>query len=152
YMRAPGGPQVTFGSESHLDVIAHELGMDPLDLRRRNVLDEGEESPVGLSWEDIRLKEVLEAAARAIDWEAPKAPNVGRGIALFNKEPRPWPAEATVRLERDGNVTLVTAVPDTGAGAHTVFQQIVAEALSVPIASVSVVAGDTDSAPYDAGI
>ncbi len=152
YMRAPGGPQVVFATESHTDMIAHELSMDPVEFRRRNVLQEGDESPTGLRWEDIRAQEVLEAAAMAIGWGAPAPPNVGRGIALFNKEPRPWPSEATCRMEADGRVTLITAVPDTGTGSYTVMQQIVAEELGVPLAQVAVVTGDTDTAPYDAGI
>jgi CO/xanthine dehydrogenase Mo-binding subunit len=152
YMRAPGGPQVVFAAECHTDMIAHALGIDPLDFRRRNLLEEGDESPIGLRWEDIRVKEVLEAAAQAVGWDTPKGPDVGRGIAVFNKEPRPWPAEATLRMEQDAGTTLITAVPDNGAGAYTVFQQIVAEELGVPLTSVAVVAGDTDTAPYDAGI
>ena len=152
YMRAPGGPQVVFATECHMDMIARELRLDPLEFRLRNVPGEGDVSGFGKRWEGIQARPTLLAAAEAAGWATDKRPGVGRGIALFEREPRPWPSEARVEVEADGRVTLYTAVPETGTGAHTIFAQIVAEELGAPLGSIAVRATDTDDAPYDAGI
>ena len=80
HMRAPGAPQTLFAVESHMDMIAHELGLDPIEFRLRNVLAEGDASPLGERWRHIRGKETLLAAAQAAGWGTEKAPYVGRGI------------------------------------------------------------------------
>ncbi len=152
HMRTPGGVQHVFAAECHFDMIAHELGIDPLEFRLRNVLREGDENTLGRRWQDLLGKETLEAAAKAAGWDTPKAPNVGRGVAIFDRGPRPRASEARVRLDEDGHITLFTGVPECGVGAHTVLQQIVAEAMEVPVSEVTVATGDTDTAPYDGGV
>src|SRR5690606_27254847 len=78
HMRSPGGPQITFAVESHLDMIANAIGVDPLDFRLRNAIVDGDLSTLGEKRRDIRCKEVIVAGAQALDWNAPKSPNVGR--------------------------------------------------------------------------
>lgn len=151
HMRAPGAPQTVFAVESHMDMIAHELGLDPLEFRLRNVLKEGDVAPFGERWRDIRAEETLRAAAEAAGWGTPKPENVGRGIAMYDRVPGSGQSSATLSIDRDAHFTLLTGVPDTGTGSHTVFQQVVAEEFQVPLSAVTVVAGDTDSAAYDQG-
>ncbi|HZU07472.1 MAG TPA: xanthine dehydrogenase family protein molybdopterin-binding subunit [Chloroflexota bacterium] len=152
HMRSPGGPQVYFAVESHMDMIAQAIGMDPYEFRLRNALEEGDLSPVGHRWRNIRLKEVLRRAAEVAGWGQPKpGPTVGRGIACAQQPVGGGVSEAIVRVEPDGRVTLITAVPDVGTGAHTVLRQVVAEALTLPVEWVRVQVGGTDEAPADTG-
>jgi CO/xanthine dehydrogenase Mo-binding subunit len=152
HMRAPGDPQVAFAVESDMDMIALAIGMDPLEFRLLNGLEEGDESPLGHHWKNINLKDVLRAAAEASGWGKPKpAPNVGRGISCAQRHVGTGNSDAIIRVDTDGTVTITTAVPDVGTGAHTVMQQIAAETLTVPVHRVRVEVGGTDEAPPDAG-
>jgi CO/xanthine dehydrogenase Mo-binding subunit len=138
--------------ESHLDIIANELGLDPLEFRMRNVLQEGDIGPLGEKRRGINVKETLQAAADAIGWGSDKAPNIGRGIGLYERGPGSGPSNSDLTIDANARLTLLTGVPDTGTGSHTVLQQIVAEELQVPLEDVSVMVGSTDVAPYDPGI
>ena len=153
HARAPGGPQAVFAGESHMDMIAKELGMDPLEFRLKNVLQEGDASPLGHEWHDVRAEEMLRAAAKAIGWDNPKAgPNVGRGLALFDHPIGSGTSSATVAVEADGSAVLYSPTFDTGTGIHTILRQLVAEELTLPLERVGVVTVNTDEAPADAGI
>lgn len=65
FMRAPGEPQAVFAIESHLDVMARQLGLDPLDIRLKNLIEVGDETPIGAHYQSIRAKETLEVAVVA---------------------------------------------------------------------------------------
>lgn len=152
HMRAPGAPQTVFAVESHIDMIAHELGLDPLEFRLRNVLTEGDAAPLGEHWRHVHCKETLEAAARAAGWDTAKPARVGRGIGLYDREPGSFgPSNATLTIDANATVTLLTGAADTGTGSYTVLQQIVAEELHVPLTAVTVVQGDTDTAAFEIG-
>lgn len=152
HMRAPGAPQTIFAVESHMDMIAHELGLDPLEFRLRNVLIEGDASPLGERWQHIRSKETLLAAAQSADWGAEKAPHVGRGIGMYDREPGAFgSSNVTLSIDANAKLMLLTGAADTGTGSYTVLQQIVAEELQLPLATVTVVQGDTDTAAYEVG-
>jgi len=152
HMRAPGAPQTVFAVETHMDMIAHELGLDPLEFRLRNVLTEGDQAPLGERWQHVRGKETLEAAAQAAGWNTKKPPYVGRGIGMYDREPGAFgPSNATLSIDADARLTLLTGATDTGTGSYTVLQQIVAEELQVPLTAVTVVQGDTDTAAFEVG-
>jgi len=157
YMRAPGQPQVIFAVEAHMDLVAAALGMDPLDFRLKNVLLEGEKPVVDVTWQDIQAREVLERAAEAIGWRAPKPPPsvpgrlVGRGLALSERGIGGGESHVEVSVGPDGRVAVHTGVPDTGTGIYTLLQQIVAEVVGVPLASIAVGAQDTAHSPIDPG-
>jgi CO/xanthine dehydrogenase Mo-binding subunit len=152
HMRAPGAPQTVFTVESHLDMIAHEIGLDPLEFRLRNVLSETDAGPLGEQWQQIRAKQTLQAAANAAGWNSAKRRFVGRGIGTYDREPGGFgQSSATLTLAINGAVTLVTGAADTGTGFYTVLQQMVAEDLQVPLESVAVVQGSTDTASFEVG-
>ena len=152
HMRAPGAPQTVFTVESHMDVIAHEIGLDPLEFRLRNVLTEADAGPLGQRWQHVRAKQTLEAAAKAAGWDTAKPAFVGRGIGTYDREPGGFgQSSATLTIGTDGKLTLVTGAADTGTGSYTVLQQIVAEELQVPLESVTVVQGNTDTASFEVG-
>lgn len=152
HARSPGEPQMIFAVESHTDMIARELGLDPAEFRRRNLIGEGERLGTGHRVERVKARQTLEAALEAGRWGAARRPHVGRGLAMSQRFAGLGDARARLRREADGTFRLVTAIPDTGTGAHTVFQQIVAEVLGVPLDRVVVAIGDTDTFDNDAGV
>jgi CO/xanthine dehydrogenase Mo-binding subunit len=127
--RAPGAPQAAFALESTLDEVARELGMDPLELRRRNASREGDPQAQGDTWPRIGLLECLDRARAAYDDQvAAKGPNEGVGIAAGG-----WPgatdaASAVCRLNSDGSVQITTGTVDL-TGTSTTFALIAAEVL-----------------------
>lgn len=151
FFRAPGDPQATFATESHFDVVAERLGMDPLEFRRQNALRDGETSPGGMHWKDMLAPEVLEGAVAASNWGQPKPPHVGRGLALIHRHVGAGESHTRVRLTEDGQVELVSGAPDAGPGVHTVMQQVAAEQLTIPLDQVSIRVGSTDEVPFDPG-
>jgi len=150
--RSPGAPQVNFAVESQMDLIARELGMDPVDLRMKNLLREGDPAPLGQKWEHIRVRETLERAVEASSWGQPKpSPNYGRGVAVYERAAASGKSSARITIDPSGDVVLDIGTPDVGPGIATVCQQVVTETLGVGLDRVRVRADDTDSVPYDAG-
>ena len=152
YYRAPGQPQVVFAVESHTDLIARELGMDPLELRLKNLLKDGDKLPGGRGVDKVRCRETLEAAAEKAGWKKSKAGNdIGRGIGVsFRHVGGSGEANAEISASPDGKVTILTAVPDTGTGTHTLLQQIAAEVLTNSPEDIQVEIGDTETFENDA--
>lgn len=153
HARSPGEPQMVFAGESHMDMIAAELGLDPAELRRRNLLADGDQLANGHHLEHVRAQETLAAALAASRWSEPKpGPWIGRGVAMTHRHVGVGFTNARVRLETDGTVTLVTGLPDTGTGAHLVLRQIVAEVLGRGIDEVKVELATTDIFETDSGV
>ncbi len=153
-MRGPSAPQTTFAMESHMDDLAAAIGMDPVDLRLKNLLKPGEKTGVGQVLVDVDYKQVVRAAAEAAGWHTlGRDPNVGKGMACVFWLSGGWATSATVKINEDSSVTVITGAVDMGTGyLYTAVPQIVAEALGVRPDAVQVVTGDTDQAPYDHGI
>jgi len=152
FMRAPGEPQAVFAIESHIDCIARQLGRDPLDFRLQNLIAAGAETPIGTRYQGIRAQETLEAAVAAAGYRTPKAPNVGRGIAMGERPPAGGESHAAVTLNPDGSVMVHTSIFEPGTGTYTILRQIVAEELQVPLQSIRVQVWDTDGVPFDSGV
>jgi carbon-monoxide dehydrogenase large subunit len=150
--RTPGSPQVVFAFESQVDIIANEMGIDPLELRRKNILRKGDTNPMGEKWSDILMEEVLERAVKTSGWKKNGAkPNRGWGIALYDRGTPEGKASSALILERGGKVDILTGVPDVGPGYYTISQQMVCEILGLPPEKVGVLFKDTDSLPFDPG-
>ena len=152
YMRAPGQPQVVFAVESHMDLIAEKLRMDPLELRLNNLLCDGDVLPSGRPLERVRCREILEAAAKKGGWGRPKSgKNIGRGLGVsFRHVGGSGEANVAMSVSPEGRVTVVSAVPDTGTGTHTLLRQIAAEVLTIAPKDIQVVVGDTETFESDA--
>ncbi len=152
YFRGPGEAQVVFAVESHMDMIAHALGLDPVEFRIRNLVTEGDTSPTGEEWHDIRATETLRAAVKASHRSKRKGNKiVGRGVSICEKHALGGPSGATLTLAKDGSFTLFTPILDTGTGIHLILRQMVGEVLTVNMDRVRVVTQDTSVAPYDVG-
>jgi carbon-monoxide dehydrogenase large subunit len=156
YMRASGELQTVWAVETHMDMIASELGIDPLEFRLHNALTEGDSNYGGFQYRDIRARAVLESTKNF--WRQPKLKPIkpgnqtGRGIAFSCRHVGQGESEAEVLLGVDGNVTLNVGVLDQGAGVHVMQQQVVAEVLGIEPARVRVQVKDTNHAPYHDGI
>ncbi|HEV8306298.1 MAG TPA: xanthine dehydrogenase family protein molybdopterin-binding subunit [Methylomirabilota bacterium] len=149
--RGYGVPQLAWAYESQMDVIAERLGMDPLELRLRNLLRRGETFIEGDLPIDCDLAGGLRQAAAAVGWsEPPRAPGRGKGLACTIKAPlAPSVSSAMVRLHADGSATLLTGTVECGQGVRTVLSQIVAEELALPLARVTVARPEAGMGPYD---
>ena len=152
HARSPGEPQIVFAGESHMDMIAKELALDPAEFRRRNLLRDGDVLPNGHHLEHVRAAETLEAALAASDWSKPKPRWTGRGVAMTHRHIGVGFTNAHLRLETKGTVTLTIGLPDTGTGAHLVLRQIVAEVLGLSIDEVQVELASTDIFETDSGV
>jgi CO/xanthine dehydrogenase Mo-binding subunit len=149
--RTPGSPQVVFAMESQIDIIARELRMDPVAFRRKNLLNDGDPSPFGQKLKGILAHETLKKAVDAAGWKKPKAKNVGRGVAIYERPSGAGRSGAAITVDGAGGVTVQLGVPDVGPGIHTVVQQIVSEVLEIDRDRVRVRVENTDSSPYDSG-
>jgi CO/xanthine dehydrogenase Mo-binding subunit len=149
--RTPGSPQTTFAMESQIDIIARELGVDPVAFRMKNLLRDGDPNPFGQKLQKIIARETLTKALDTAGWKKPRAKNTGRGVAVYERPSGAGRSGAAITVESDGVVTVDLGVPDVGPGIHTVVQQIVSEVLDLPRERVRIRVGDTDSSPYDSG-
>ncbi|MCH8281797.1 MAG: xanthine dehydrogenase family protein molybdopterin-binding subunit [Chloroflexi bacterium] len=152
FMRAPGEPQAVFALESHIDIIAGKLGMDPLEFRRRNLIEEGDETPIGTQYRDIRARATLDAAVDAAGYESAKAANVGRGIAINERPAAGGESHSNVTLTPDGSVIVHTSIFEPGTGTYTLLRQIVSEQLNVSVDAIEVQVWDTDGVDFDSGV
>jgi len=150
--RAPSGPQSNFAVESQMDIIADALGIDPLELRLRNIVHEGDEGPTGQVLSAVGLEECLRRAADAIGWpDRRPAPARGKGLAIGWWTTTGGSSGVYVKINPDGSVTLNTGAVEIGTAALTGAAQVLAEALGVDLADITVISGDTFSTPFDFG-
>ncbi|SHK43408.1 carbon-monoxide dehydrogenase large subunit [Pseudonocardia thermophila] len=165
---APGGPLRGFGipqaiwvKEQLVDMAARELGLDPLAVRERNVIDPAEfpyRTPMGHVIDSTSIKRCLQTCADAIGWDAPRAPYEGKGLAVSMKYTSArHPSLDTdlsavrLRLETDGTVTIYSSDVSHGQGHATMLAQIVADGLGVGIEKVSLAPPDSMTAPFGLG-
>ncbi len=168
--RGYGAPQGCFALECNIDELAHQLQLDPLELRRRNHIRLGDTDPLSARLGEgkaglvrvIRssgLEEAIRQGSEAIGWgHTPPAtrPYLRRGLGMALAMQGSgiagvdWGA-ATVKLNEDGSVNLLVGATDIGQGSDTVLAQIAAEELGVSYEKVLVLSSDTDLTPFDVG-
>lgn len=154
-LRGFGIPQLVWAYESHTDMIAKALSIDPLAIRRKNILREGRPQATGTLMRDAGIEKVLERLAQRMAWEKPfdKGRGTirrGRGIAIgFKASISPTTSVAIVNVSADGSCIVYCSTVDMGQGSDTAMAQFAAEALGIPVERVSVVHPDTDVTPYD---
>ncbi len=156
-LRGFGVPQLVWAYESHTDLVARALGIDPIEFRRRNLLRDGAPQATGTIMRDAAIPAVLERLALRMRWGQPfdrgsGTLKRGRGIAIgFKASISPTASVATVAIAADGSCTLYCGTVDMGQGSTTAMAQIAAEALGIEAEAVRVVAPDTEVTPYDMG-
>jgi CO/xanthine dehydrogenase Mo-binding subunit len=152
YMRGPGESQAVFAIESHIDELAHAVGMDPVDFRMKNLVGEGDEAAFGVTFEHVRARETLQAAVEAANYRAPKGKNVGRGVAIGERPPGGGIGNASITFNPDGTVSLGTPIFDQGSGTYTIMIQMAAEELGLPLERITLDIWNTDAVPFDSGV
>ena len=152
-LRGLGVPEGAWAIESQVDMIAHRLGIDPLQLRLKNILREGDLNAIGDRVQSIGLEECLVKVAAEIDWAKPKAKNVGRGLAVIAKSPTTHSSisGAHVLFNEDGSAQVMVGASELGQGMCGVMSQIAAEVLGIGVDAVGIICADTAATPYDRG-
>ncbi|MBX9699103.1 MAG: xanthine dehydrogenase family protein molybdopterin-binding subunit, partial [Acetobacteraceae bacterium] len=146
--RAPGAPISTFGVESTIDILAQELGMDPIELRLKNAAMKGTKTHYGPTFDRIGFVETLEAAKNSAHYKAPVKPGYARGVAAgfwFNVGAD---SSAAAHVGEDGTVTVISGNPDIG-GSRASLALMAAEELGVDYDKVRAVIADTSSVGFN---
>jgi CO/xanthine dehydrogenase Mo-binding subunit len=161
-VRGYGNPQLHFALESIIDIAADGIGMDPLEVRLRNAIREGETSVHGWVMNSCQLGECLRVAAQRSGWEEKRSKRrkESRGIGMAsmihvsgNRAVHPFydGSAAYVRINPHGGIDLISGEAEIGQGCNTVFAQIVAEVLGVPVSDIHPMPLDTDHSPFGLG-
>jgi len=146
--RAPGAPMCSYAVESVLDELAEKIGMDPIELRLKNAVEEGDQSAYGPTFGPIGMVETLEAARDHQNYAADLGPNQGRGVATGF-----WPnyggaTSVTLNVNSDGTVLLSLGCPDIG-GSRASMCLIAAEELGISYQNIKAIIADTSSLAYN---
>jgi putative selenate reductase molybdopterin-binding subunit len=170
--RGYGCPQGFFALESHVDEVAQALGEDPLEFRKRNHVQEGDDQPIAAILGEGReghkqtirscgLPQAIQLGAKAIGWakkrkkvaiEGPVRRGMGMAIVMqASGIPGVDMGAASMKMNEDGSFNLLMGATDIGTGADTMFCQIAAETLGVPVEKIVPYSSDTDMTPFDPG-
>ena len=163
--RGHGAPQVRFAVESQLDMIAEDLGIDPLEIRLRNARQSNEQLPNGDNVHNCGLSECIRKAAeftcfmenygrtRRLPPSSPLRRGIGIGVSAYFGGSLIYPSSSSViiKMSEDGAASIFTGALDIGQGAETILAQIVAEELKIPVEEIRVIAADTETTPVDIG-
>ena len=161
--RGYGATQGLFAVESAVNELADKLGMDPFELRQRNIVHEGDVMPAyyGQVNTSCALDRCLKTVHDRMDWDHKypvreigngKVRAVGMGMAMQGSGISGMDVgSATLKLNDDGFYSLIIGAADMGTGCDTTLAQIAAEVLECPLDNITVFGADTDSSPYDSG-
>ena len=162
--RGFGGQQMQFPLNCHLTVLAGMIGMDPIEVHKRNAIGRGETSVHGWQIGSTGMQECLEMTRQAIGWDAKRTAPRGngtrrRGVGMAaamhvsgNRTLGNWDGSTILlKLNEDGRVMLQTSECDMGQGANTMLSQICAQEMGIPLSHVTVMAPDTDTSPFCLG-
>jgi CO/xanthine dehydrogenase Mo-binding subunit len=148
--RGFGAPQVVFPAESQIDEAAEKLGLDPIEIRRRNVLTPGEREWAKARGIDADLGADIALAAEELEWDAPVEAGRGKAVCISASDAGSEPVTtSTVRVHPDGSVTVAAGSTEIGQGSATVLAQIAAGEMGVPLERVHLVQSDTAAVTYD---
>lgn len=165
-MRGYGTPQIFFAFESHIEDISRKLKLDPIELRKINLVETGHVDPLNQTViRSCGIRECIDKGKELIKWDAKKAlykeqkgvKRRGLGMACFSYASGTYPVAlelggARIVMNQDGSVQLQLGATEIGQGSDTVFAQMVAEVLGIPMHMVHVISTqDTDISPFDTG-
>lgn len=160
-MRGFGGVQAGFAIESHIDLLAKGIGMDPVDFRMKNITSPNMTTVNQMKLTTNGLKECIEKACASAKWKEKRGQQshlcrgIGIGIAADVMGSKMYKshesAGSIVKVEEDGSVYLFTGAADTGQGSNTALSQIAAQELGVSYSRIKCKSGDTEITPFDTG-
>jgi CO/xanthine dehydrogenase Mo-binding subunit len=150
-IRAPTAPQICWALEQHMNELAEALDLDPVELRRRTLIEEGSVSVTGQVFERIAIKETLERAVELIGYgqELPKGEAIGVACGWWPSFG--IPSGAYVKLNGDGTGTIITGAQENGTGSVMALPVLVSEVLGMKPEDFSLMYQDTDAGPWDMG-
>ena len=150
-VRAPTAPQVCWGLEQHMDEVAAAVGMDPVELRRRTLIEEGAEGPTRQVFDKVGVRDTLEKAVEMIGYGRELPDDEAIGVAVGWWPTMAAPSGAYVQMNGDGSATIVTGAQENGSGAVMAMPMFVGQELGIDPNDVSILYQDTDAAPWDMG-
>ncbi|MFC1821796.1 xanthine dehydrogenase family protein molybdopterin-binding subunit [Thermodesulfobacteriota bacterium] len=149
-----------FAMGAELDLMAQDLGIDPVEIRLKNAFEKGDTTIADVHFASCGLKECIRKATRKAGWKrkyGKLSPYRGIGIGcggansggkiLFDHDT----SAAFIKIGEDGKISLFTGLPDMGQGSHTAMAMIAAETLGILPDQITVISGDTDVEPFDVG-
>jgi CO/xanthine dehydrogenase Mo-binding subunit len=149
--RAPGQPQAGFAVECAIDELAEQLKLDPMELRLKNAVSEGDRMPNGVAHARFGCVELEEVMKNHPHYTSPlSGPNQGRGVAVGFRAQGGQVSSATINVNSDGTLNLITGSVDIG-GTRTATAMQVAEILGIESEDINPAVGDTDSVGYTGG-
>ena len=150
-VRAPTAPQVCWGLEQHMDELARKLAIEPVELRRRSLIEKGAEGPTRQIFDEIGIKQTLERAVEMIGYDRELPPDEAIGVAVGWWPSSPAPSGAYIHLNGDGSGTIVTGAQENGSGAVMAMPKFVAEELGMDPGDFTLLYQDTAAANWDMG-
>lgn len=150
-VRAPTAPQACWAIEQHTDSLAKAVGMDPVEFRRKNVVQTGDVGPSGQTYDTIGLIDCVEQATALASYGQKLPADEAIGVAVGCWPSFPAAAGAYVKLNADGSGTIVTGAQECGTGAVMTLRQLAAEELGMEQEDFTLLYQDTDAGPYDMG-
>lgn len=158
-MRGYGAHQIDFANESQMDMIASRMGWDPIEFRRKNLVEDGDVLVSTQPIEEVTISKTMDAALERAQWATRVRQEKARGDHLFYGigfgntiiNMGLLSSSAMIKMNGDGTATIQTSVIDLGTGNHTALIQIAAEELGMRAEQINVAEVDSDSAPYDLG-
>jgi CO/xanthine dehydrogenase Mo-binding subunit len=156
-LRGFGSAECFWATEQQIDIIASQLGLDPIEIRKRNAIEAGEKDVRGQIAHSVGTKECLDKVAKWIKWEEPCAQpggslRRGKGVGMGSKNTAAeFAASSVVKVLIDGSVEVRHGTDVCGQGCNTVFAQMAAEEFGVPVEKIKIVWGDTSTCPYAFG-
>lgn len=160
YHHGGGMAPVQFAFGQHLDLIARDLGINPVELQLKNAVDKNYTTVKGTRYASCGLKECIRTVARKSGWnkkygKLPPWHGIGIGCGVMSSGGKGMfvhdTSAAFIKLGEDGKASLFTGLPDMGQGSHTAMAMIAAETLGITADDITVISGDTDIAPFDIG-
>jgi CO/xanthine dehydrogenase Mo-binding subunit len=150
-IRAPTAPQICWAVEQHMNELAEALGIDPVELRRRTLIEDGSVSPTGQVFEKIAIKETLERAVELIGYGQELPAGEAIGIACGWWPSFGLPSGAYLKLHGDGSGMIITGAQENGTGSVMALPVLVADVLGMKPEDFSLMYQDTDAGPWDMG-
>lgn len=163
-MRGFTSPQVHFATESQMDMLAEELGIDPLEMRLKNAIQPGYVTPSKLRIKSCGFTECLKRSSENMGWQVrDKKVAEGKGLGIgcsgflcgsafpVVKTPGDYYSAALIRLDPDGTASLLSGASDIGQGSDTVLAQVAAEELGISLKDIRITTADTELTPLDSG-
>jgi CO/xanthine dehydrogenase Mo-binding subunit len=154
--RGYGISQAAWAYETHHEMIAIRMGLDPYEFRRRNMLVNGQTNATGEAMQDCHFQELLDEVSRKIGWSWPQVPERhgnkvrAKGLACIIKGTvTPSASTSIVKMNDDASVNVMTSSVEMGQGVQTAMAILAAERLSMPVSRVRVSTPDTAFTPYD---